>query len=117
VRINAEDPARDFAPSPGRIERFSPPLGPGVRVDTYVETGAEVSPFYDSLVAKVIVWDEDRPSAVARSLRALRELDVQGIETTRGLAIEVLRSEEFGSGRYSTDFLERRIPQPARTEA
>ncbi len=116
VRINAEDPSRDFVPSPGRIERFSPPLGPGVRVDTYVESGVQVSPFYDSLVAKVIVWDKDRPGAVARSLRALRELDVQGIPTTRNLAIEILRSEEFGSGRYSTDFLERRIPEPEQAE-
>jgi acetyl-CoA carboxylase, biotin carboxylase subunit len=116
VRINAEDPSRDFAPAPGRIERFSPPLGPGVRVDTYVESGAQVPPFYDSLVAKVIVWGEDRPCAIARSLRALRELDVQGIPTTRDIAIQVLRSEEFGSGRYSTDFLERSAPEPTRTE-
>jgi acetyl-CoA carboxylase, biotin carboxylase subunit len=116
VRINAEDPSKDFVPSPGCIERFSPPLGPGVRVDTYVESGAQVSPYYDSLVAKVIVWGNDRESAIARSLRALRELDVQGIPTTRNLAIEILRSEEFGSGRYSTDFLERRIPQPEQAE-
>jgi acetyl-CoA carboxylase, biotin carboxylase subunit len=116
VRINAEDPAQDFAPSPGRVERFAPPLGPGVRVDSYVESGAHVPPFYDSLVAKVVVWDQDRPGAIARSLRALRELDVQGIATTRDLAIQVLRSEEFGSGRYSTDFLERRAPQPAEAE-
>ena len=116
VRVNAEDPAADFAPSPGRVERFSPPLGPGVRVDTYLESGAHVPPFYDSLVAKVIVWDEDRPGAVARSLRALRELDIHGIATTRGLAIEILRSEEFGSGRYSTDFLERRVPQREQAE-
>ena len=114
VRINAEDPSRDFAPSPGLVERFSPPLGPGVRVDTYLESGTSVPPFYDSLVAKVIVWDEDRPGAISRSLRALRELDVQGIPTTRDLAIEILRSEEFGSGRYSTDFLERRAPQPVK---
>ena len=70
----------------------------------------------DALVAKVIVWDEERQSAIARSLRALRELDVQGVPTTRNLAIDVLRSEEFGSGRYSTDFLERRVAEPARTE-
>jgi acetyl-CoA carboxylase biotin carboxylase subunit len=75
-----------------------------------------VPSFYDSLVAKVIVWDEDRPGAVARALRALRELDVHGIATTRGLAIEILRSEEFGSGRYSTDFLERRVPQREQAE-
>jgi acetyl-CoA carboxylase biotin carboxylase subunit len=107
IRINAEDPSRDFAPSPGQIERFTAPLGPGVRVDTHVESGTVVSPYYDSLIAKVIVWDEDRPSCVARGLRALRELEVQGIPTTRDFGLEVLRSEEFGTGRYSTSFLER----------
>jgi acetyl-CoA carboxylase biotin carboxylase subunit len=65
-----------------------------------------VSPFYDSLVAKLIVFDEDRPSAIARSLRALGELVVQGLPTTREAAIEILRTEEFSSGHYSTSFLE-----------
>jgi acetyl-CoA carboxylase, biotin carboxylase subunit len=106
VRINAEDPARDFVPSPGLITRFRPPLGPGVRVDTFVSDGDTVSPFYDSLVAKLIVFDEDRPSAIARSLRALGELVVQGLPTTREAAIEILRTEEFSSGHYSTSFLE-----------
>ncbi|MBA3365195.1 MAG: acetyl-CoA carboxylase biotin carboxylase subunit [Actinobacteria bacterium] len=105
VRINAEDPARDFAPAPGRIERLRPPLGPGVRFDTHVEQGTVVSPYYDSLLGKVIVWDADRPSAIARCIRALRELDIQGIPTTRDFAIDVLRSEEFASGRYSTSYL------------
>src|SRR6266542_3647694 len=109
IRINAEDPERDFAPSPGRIDRLRVPLGPGVRVDTHVETGTIVSPYYDSLIAKVIVWDEDRASCVARGQRALRELEVQGIPTTRGFGLDVLRSEEFGTGRYSTSFLERTI--------
>jgi acetyl-CoA carboxylase biotin carboxylase subunit len=105
VRLNAEDPARDFAPSPGRIERFRPPLGPGVRFDTWVEEGAVVPPHYDSLLGKLIVWDETRPEAIGRALRALGELQLEGVPTTRELAMDVLRSEEFGSGRYSTGFL------------
>jgi acetyl-CoA carboxylase, biotin carboxylase subunit len=105
VRINAEDPARDFAPAPGRIERFSPPLGPGVRVDTCAEDGYVVSPFYDSLLGKLIVWDVDRPRAIARCLRALGELEVQGVPTTTAAAIDILRGEEFQSGRYSTSYL------------
>jgi acetyl-CoA carboxylase, biotin carboxylase subunit len=106
VRINAEDPARGFLPAPGRIERFRPPLGPFDRVDTHVEDGTVVSPHYDSLLAKVIVWDGDRPSAIARMLRALGELAVRGVPTTREAAIDVLRSEQFQTGRYSTTFLE-----------
>jgi acetyl-CoA carboxylase, biotin carboxylase subunit len=106
VRVNAEDPARGFAPAPGLITRFRPPLGPGVRVDTFVEDGAEVPPHYDSLLGKLIVWDETRPVAIARALRALGELRIEGVPTTRELAIDILRSEEFGSGRYSTGYLE-----------
>ena len=106
IRINAEDPARDFAPSPGVIAAFRPPLGPGVRLDTFVTDGYTVPPFYDSLLAKLVVWAEDRPAAIARASRALGELVVQGIPTTREAAIEILRTEEFTSGRYSTSFLE-----------
>jgi acetyl-CoA carboxylase, biotin carboxylase subunit len=106
VRINAEDPARGFLPAPGRIERFRPPLGPFDRVDTCIEDGTVVSPYYDSLIAKVIVWDADRPSAIARALRALGELEVRGVPTTREAAIDILRSEEFQRGDYSTTFLE-----------
>jgi acetyl-CoA carboxylase biotin carboxylase subunit len=105
ARINAEDPARDFVPCPGRIERFSPPLGPGVRVDTCAEDGWVVPPFYDSLLGKLIVWDVDRPGAIARCLRALGELRVVGVPTTATAAIDILRSEEFQSGRYSTGYL------------
>ena len=105
VRLNAEDPARGFVPSPGRITRFRPPLGPGIRLDTHVEEGTAVPPHYDSLLGKLIVWDESRPEAIARALRALGELQLDGVPTTRALAIDVLRSEEFGSGRYSTGFL------------
>ena len=106
VRINAEDPSRGFAPAPGVIERFRPPLGPGIRLDTHVEEGAVIPPYYDSLLGKLIVWDETRPFAIARTLRALGELDVRGIPTTRDVAIEILESEEFRGGRYSTSFLE-----------
>jgi acetyl-CoA carboxylase biotin carboxylase subunit len=106
IRINAEDPARNFAPAPGLVTEFRAPLGPGTRVDTFVEAGCLVPPFYDSLVGKLVVWDEDRPAAISRALRALGELSVTGIPTTRELAIEVLRSEQFASGRYSTSFLE-----------
>ena len=105
VRLNAEDPKRDFAPAPGRIDRFRPPLGPGVRLDTYVEEGTEVPPHYDSLLGKLIVWDESRPEAIERALRALGELQLGGVPTTRELAIDVLRSEGFATGRYSTDYL------------
>jgi acetyl-CoA carboxylase biotin carboxylase subunit len=106
VRINAEDPTRDFAPAPGRITRFRPPLGPGVRLDTFIEDGTDVPPHYDSLLGKLIVWDESRPEAIARALRALGELELDGVPTTRELALDILRSEEFASGRYSTGFIE-----------
>ena len=105
VRINAEDPTRDFAPAPGRITRFRPPLGPGVRLDTFIEDGTDVPPQYDSLLGKLIVWDETRPESIARTLRALGELQLEGVPTTRELAMDILRSEEFASGRYSTGFL------------
>ncbi len=113
IRINAEDPAREFMPVPGRIERFRPPLGPGVRVDTHIEDGVVIPPNYDSLLAKVIVHDADRQSAIDRALRALAELEVVGVPTTAAAARDVLRTEEFAAGRYSTSFLEeagRRLP-------
>jgi acetyl-CoA carboxylase, biotin carboxylase subunit len=106
VRLNAEDPSRGFSPAPGVIERFRPPLGPGIRLDTHVEEGAVIPPYYDSLLAKLIVWDETRPLAIERGLRGLRELEIRGIATTRDVAAEILDSEEFRSGRYSTSFLE-----------
>ena len=104
-RINAEDPAEDFRPAPGRVSRFRPPLGPGVRVDTHVEEGYAIPPFYDSLIAKVIVWGEDREVAIARGRRALSELELEGVPTTRELALDIVSSEAFGSGDYTTSFL------------
>jgi acetyl-CoA carboxylase biotin carboxylase subunit len=105
LRINAEDPAHDFRPSPGRLTRFRPPLGPGVRLDTYVSEGAEIPPFYDSLVAKLIVHDLDRSAAIRRARRALGELEIEGVPTTAPLLAEILGSAGFRSGDYSTSFL------------
>ena len=106
VRLNAENPARGFAPAPGVIERFRPPLGPGVRLDTHVEEGAVIPPHYDSLIGKLIVWDEDRGTAIERCLRALGDLDLRGIPTTREAALEIVASDAFRSGNYSTSFLD-----------
>ena len=120
IRLNAEDPANGFAPAPGTIKRFRPPLGPGVRIDTHLEEGSTVSPYYDSLIAKLVVWAEDRPAAIARGLRALGEIELGGIPTTRELALDILRSDEFVSGEYSTSFLEEmgsRLPALAGVDA
>ena len=109
IRINAEDPEQDFTPSPGRIERLRVPGGPGVRLDTDVETGSTIPPNYDSLIAKLVVWAPNRPAAIARGLRALGELEVEGVATTRNFAIDVLRSEAFVSGEYTTSFVDEHI--------
>jgi acetyl-CoA carboxylase biotin carboxylase subunit len=106
IRLNAEDPSRGFAPAPGVIERFRPPLGPGIRLDTHVEEGSVISPYYDSLIAKLIVWDEDRDSTIERSLRSLGELELRGVPTTREAALEILASDAFRSGQYFTSFLD-----------
>jgi acetyl-CoA carboxylase, biotin carboxylase subunit len=106
IRLNAEDPAHGFRPAPGVIERFRPPLGPGIRLDTHVEEGSVISPYYDSLIAKLIVWDEDRDSSIERALRALGEFELRGVPTTREAAAEILASDTFRSGQYSTSFLE-----------
>ena len=90
---------------PGPVTRFRPPLGPGVRLDTHVEDGYRIPPHYDSLLGKLVVWDDTRPQAIDRMLRALGELELEGVPTTRELAIDILRSEEFASGRYSTGYL------------
>jgi acetyl-CoA carboxylase, biotin carboxylase subunit len=106
VRLNAEDPSRGFTPAPGVIERFRPPLGAGIRLDTHIEEGSVIPPYYDSLIGKLIVWDEDRDSAIERSLRALGELELRGVPTTREAALEILASDAFRSGQYSTSFFD-----------
>jgi acetyl-CoA carboxylase biotin carboxylase subunit len=105
IRLNAEDPERDFMPAPGTVTRFRPALGPGVRVDTFVEDGTRVPPYYDSMIAKLVVWDVDRPAAIERAVRALEETVIEGVPSTREVAITVLRTDEFASGDYSTSTL------------
>jgi acetyl-CoA carboxylase biotin carboxylase subunit len=105
IRINAEDPARGFLPAPGTITGLELPLGPGVRIDTALRSGSEIPPYYDSLIAKLVVWDERRDAAIARAERALRELSIEGIPTTRELALDVLASHAFRGGDYSTSTL------------
>lgn len=106
VRINAEDPDT-FFPSLGRIERLGLPGGPGVRLDAAMYRGMEVTPYYDSMLGKLIVHAADRDSAIARGIRALRELRVVGVTTSLPVAIRTLQSEEFRSGNYDTSILER----------
>ena len=106
IRVNAEDPARGFMPTPGTVTRFEPPLGPGVRVDTHLYEGYAIPSAYDSLLAKLIVWDEDRPAAVSRASRALAELVVEGVPTTASLAAEIMASDDFLTGHYTTSYLE-----------
>jgi acetyl-CoA carboxylase biotin carboxylase subunit len=108
-RINAEDPERDFAPDGGTIRTFIPAGGPGTRVDTYVYSGWAVPPFYDSLVAKLIVWAEDRPAAIDRMRRALSETTVEGVKTTIPFHSRVLSHPAFRSGDVYTDFISRHL--------
>ncbi len=105
-RINAEDSER-FIPSPGAITSFHSPGGPGVRVDTAAYAGAVIPPYYDSLVAKLIVHGDDRPHAVARMRRALAEMEVEGIHTTLPLHRRIMESEEFLAGGFDTGFIGR----------
>lgn len=105
-RINAEDPEHDFRPCPGNITRFEVPGGPGVRVETYIKQGDRISPYYDSMVAKLIVWGIDRDECIARGKRALSEFCIEGIKTTIPFHLEVLEKEAFVEGRVYTDFIE-----------
>ena len=107
-RINAEDPANNFAPSPGVISRFSPPLneGPGkIRLDTHVTAGYEIPSFYDSMICKLIAHGEDRASAIQTMINALRAFEIKGIKTTIPLHLEILDSKVFRSGNYNTGSL------------
>ena len=105
-RINAEDPEHDFRPCPGNITRFEVPGGPGVRVETYIKQGDRISPYYDSMVAKLIVWGIDRDECIARGKRALGEFCIEGIKTTIPFHLEVLEKEAFVEGKVYTDFIE-----------
>jgi len=110
-RINAEDPDRNFRPHPGRISGYLPPGGPGVRMDSHVYTDYEIPAYYDSLIGKVIVWGRDRPTAIRRMKRALRECAITGVPTTLGFHQKILDSPEFLSGEVYTNFVEQFLNQ------
>ncbi|KAM3101896.1 acetyl-CoA carboxylase biotin carboxylase subunit [Phormidesmis sp. 146-12] len=105
-RVNAEDPEHNFRPSPGRISGYLPPSGPGVRMDSHVYTDYEIPPYYDSLIGKLIVWASDRPSAIRRMKRALRECAVTGLPTTIAFHQKILETPEFLKGDIYTNFVE-----------
>ncbi len=105
-RINAEDASRKFAPAPGRIGAYVEPSGPGVRVDSGVRAGSEISPMYDPMVAKLIVWDADREQATARMLRALSEYEIEGLKTLIPFHRALLATEQWARGETCRDLLE-----------
>ena len=110
-RINAEDPARNFAPSPGTIATFHPPGGPGVRVDTHMYAGYRVPPYYDSLLMKLIVHGSNRDEAIARMRRALAETVIEGVHTTIPFLQAVMDHPAFIAGEVDTKFLERMMSE------
>ncbi|MGB3493763.1 MAG: acetyl-CoA carboxylase biotin carboxylase subunit [Elainellaceae cyanobacterium] len=110
-RINAEDPDQGFRPHPGRISGYLPPGGPGVRMDSHVYTDYDIPPYYDSLIGKLIVWGSDRPAAIRRMKRALRECAVTGLPTTIGFHQRILENPAFQAGEVYTNFVEQMMSQ------
>jgi len=110
-RVNAEDP-ETFVPSPGVIHVFSVPGGPGVRVETFAHSECTISPFYDSMIAKIIVHGRDRSEAIARMRRALEMTVIEGIKTTIPLHLRILNDPDFVAGKLSTSFMERFLSRP-----
>ena len=106
-RINAEDPWNDYLPSPGVLRRFRLPQGPGVRVDTYGYVGCQIPVRYDSLLAKVTVWDDTRAACVGRLLRALQEFRIVGVQTNLPLHLQILQDPAFMESRHDTSFMGR----------
>ena len=104
-RINAEDPAQNFAPNPGQITEFRAPGGFGVRFDSHIEAGYRIPPFYDSMVGKLICWGIDRDEAITRMLRALNEMEIGGVITTAEFQAEILDSAGFRSGEFNTGYV------------
>ena len=108
-RINAEDPDRGFSPCPGRITRFIVPGGPGVRVDTHICQGEMVSPYYDSMISKLIVHQPTREDAIATMKRALREFRIEPIKTTIPACLKILSHNLFVKNQVDTSFIERHL--------
>jgi acetyl-CoA carboxylase biotin carboxylase subunit len=111
-RVNAEDP-ETFVPSPGVIHVFSAPFGPGVRVETFAHTDCTISPYYDSMIAKIIVHGRDRQEAIARMKRALETTVIEGIKTTIPLHLRILIEPDFVAGKLSTSFMDRFFSRPS----
>ena len=106
-RINAEDPSDNFSPQTGEVERLILPGGPGIRVDTHLYQGYEIPPFYDSLLAKLVVWGETREIALARSRRALAEIEIGGVRTNIPFHRGIIDNDAFLDARVSTNLLDR----------
>lgn len=106
ARINAEDPAKGFLPGPGRVNQVRFPAGPGIRVDSHLYSGYEIPQFYDSMVAKLIVWGPTREIAIERMLRALSEFEIDGVPTTAKFHEAVLRHPLFRAGTFNTGFID-----------
>ncbi|MFT7625069.1 MAG: acetyl-CoA carboxylase biotin carboxylase subunit, partial [Myxococcota bacterium] len=117
-RLYAEDPYQNFLPSPGKLTRYEPPSGPGIRVDDGVDEGDEVTPHYDPMIAKIICWADTRDAAIERMLAALKQLRIGGIKTNRGLLEVTLQCAPFRAGRYDTGLLGTMMPleEPALTD-
>jgi acetyl-CoA carboxylase, biotin carboxylase subunit len=106
-RINAEDPSNNFAPCPGRIERYHAPGGPGVRLDSHAHAGYVVPPYYDSMIGKLMAYGRNRGEAISILQRALEEFVVEPIKTTVGIHREILKNPLFRRGQMHTDFIQR----------
>jgi len=106
-RINAEDPLNNFAPAPGKISRYAEPSGPGIRIDSGVYRGFTIPPFYDSMIAKLIIWAEDRPRCIARTKRALWEFQIGGVRHNIPFHQVVMDHPQFIKGKYDTSFIPR----------
>jgi acetyl-CoA carboxylase biotin carboxylase subunit len=109
-RINAEDPSRGFMPSPGTIERYRPPAGFGIRLDSHLYQGYELPVFYDSLIAKLISYDLSREGAIDVMRRALEEFTISPIKTTIPLYLEIMEDAGFKAGEFDTSFIEKFVP-------
>ena len=113
-RINAEEPDRDFAPAAGTITRYVAPGGPGVRVDSHLYAGYTTPPYYDALLAKLVVWGRDRAEAVARMGRALDECQIEGLPTTLPYQRALVRDAAFQRGAVNTEFVAHHMHQSQR---
>ncbi len=108
-RINAEDPLKNFMPSPGRVTLYRAPGGPGIRIDSCAYEGFLIPPYYDSMVAKLIAWDDTRDKAIDRMIRALEEFEIEGVKTTIPFQLKVLNNPYFRKGEVYTNFIQTRI--------